>query len=154
MYCRKCGKQIDYDEPICNECREAEIFFDDSVNNDFSQPVGDPKEGFGLALASTIIGAITLFIIITAITIITDILVGTIYNVSAGISSIISTLCLGGAIPALIFGIKSIKCFIAAKRDGRIKPVATLVCGIIGLVLSALAMFYVLLLIILMCAII
>lgn len=157
MYCRKCGKQIDYDAPICNECRDAEIFFGDSSNKDFSQPIGDRKEGFGQALASTIIGAITFFISLIAMTIITiaieEITYGYNGGGSIGISIFLAVSCLGGAIPAMIFGIKSIKCFIAAKRDGRIKPIATLVCGIVGLVLSALTIFYVLLTF-LMCAVI
>ena len=28
MYCRKCGKQIDYDSEYCNECKNDQLFFD------------------------------------------------------------------------------------------------------------------------------
>lgn len=157
MYCRKCGKQIDYDAPICNECRTAENVFDALSNNGFSQPIGDRKEGFGRSLTSTIIGGITFFLSLISMAIISVALQEITYGYYSGgsivISIFLSVSCLGGAIPAMIFGIKSIRCFIVAKNDGRIKPIATLVCGIVGLVLSALTMFYVLLTF-LMCALI
>ena len=112
MYCRKCGKFIDYDAECCKECEELENYFEDKeafaptwqeepqeeqkpytppTNNSpfehssssmysnpysqpsysqpysqpsysqpsYSQPVGDKKEGFGKALASTILSTIS-----------------------------------------------------------------------------------------------
>ena len=86
MYCRKCGKWIDYEAEICTDCQQTEELF--KVENEqpaqpaqneqyqyffgnnaqqpyaqqpYAQPVqsqdkGSRMEGFGFALAGTIIG--------------------------------------------------------------------------------------------------
>lgn len=153
MYCRKCGKQIDYDALICKECENAEMFFGGTEPETYVQPVTDRKEGFGRALTATIVGSISFFLSLIAMSIATVALEGyangSYYGYSGGgisaASIILSFLCLGGAIPSLILGIKSIKCFICAKNEGLVKPVPTLVCGIIGVVMSAMTFVYVLL---------
>ena len=45
------------------------------------------------------------------------------------------------AVISLVFGIQSIKTFVADKNDGKVKPIATLVCGIAGVVAAAVALF-------------
>ena len=81
MYCRKCGKQIDYDAETCKECQEMETFFSTpEIEPQFEvreqpqyaqQPVqplpGNKKEGFGKALAATILGGIAIFIVAIAL---------------------------------------------------------------------------------------
>lgn len=43
MYCTKCGKYIDYDALVCNECKQAEQEANAQVQQDFGfeQPVND-----------------------------------------------------------------------------------------------------------------
>ena len=70
MFCTKCGKQIDDNSTVCNECARAEnSFFDASQQyNTYPQPPiveptpeskkGSRMVGFGGALAATILGDI------------------------------------------------------------------------------------------------
>ncbi len=157
MYCRKCGKEIFYDAPICKECEEAELFFNfnEQPINFEQEPVGDRKEGFGKALTATILGALAFFISAIAFGVF-SVLVEEYYSTSyyydaTAIGSIVavgvvfSLIATGLAIPALILGIKSIKVFKLAVNEGRVKPIATLILGIVGVATSALAFLYVLL---------
>ena len=157
MYCRKCGKQINYDAPMCMECEEMEKLFNTS------KPVATPADMtvaktpeqrskermmfFGKALASTIVGTIAFILGILAFSYISVAYESYIsnYRWSDLISSCVTYAFfgLGGAIPGLILGVSSVKCFCTAKKDGREKPVATLVCGLVGLVSSALTLIYV-----------
>ena len=160
MYCRKCGKQINYDAPYCKECEETEKFFNAkkpiSTPKDIPTITATPEQRskekmmfFGKALASTIVGTIAFILGILALSYITMV-----YDAEMYISSYrlddwttscitCSFLALGGAIPGLILGISSVKCFCTAKKDGREKPIATLVCGLVGLVSSALTLIYI-----------
>ena len=131
MFCRKCGKQIDYDAPICKECEEAEKAFLSSTPTSLTEPVGDKREGFGGALTATIFGSIAAFIAMIAFGLMEQ---------EEGISFILTFVVIALSIPALILGIKGMKCFFRAKNAGRIKPIATLVCGIIGLAMSVTAL--------------
>lgn len=151
MYCSKCGKKIDYDSPICKECEEAEKslsetffkeeeFFEDKAESSFENPYPDSPhpsstqpstklEGFGKALTSTILGfraLVNFFKYANA--------------VSAGLEYLFLILGIGLAIPALILGIKSIKVYRRVKKEGNVKPVATLILGIVGLVFGALVL--------------
>lgn len=156
MYCRKCGKEIFYESPICKECEEAELFFNfnEQPINFQQEPVGDRKEGFGKALTATILGAIAVFISAIAFGVVTALIeqyTANYYYDTTAIGSIVavgvvfSLIATGLAIPALILGIKSIKVFKLAVNEGRVKPIATLVLGIVGVATSALAFLYVLL---------
>ena len=166
MFCRKCGKQIDYEAEFCKECQEMDAFFGDnkptveepSLIVEQEKPVleGNRKEGFGKALAATIMGAIAYFFVIIALGILTSMLGGdlddlemmpyesiheltvisydptlmAIMLITAGISIFL-------AIPSLILGIQSIKCFFRQKKAGKVRPVATLVLGIVSVVIAA-----------------
>lgn len=169
MYCRKCGKQIDYDSPLCKECEDLETFFGETPQEQPSQPsqsaqytqyaqaqpaqpVGSRKEGFGKALAATIMSSIAFFISLIAMTLVSEALTSYAFGYEdvegiIGASVFMSMLCLGLSIPSLIMGIQSMKCFFRAKNAGRLKPVPTLVCGIVGVVMSALTFLYVFLII-------
>ena len=169
MFCRKCGKEIDYDAEFCKECQEMENFFaEPKPEPDFFgqdqpqvpvQPVvtGNRKEGFGKALTSTILSTIAYFVAMIAYGIIIAAMEevdGGYYNAEVdhealmmvvGLGVVFMLAALALAIPALIFGIKSIKCFCRAKREGRIKPIPTLVLGIIGVATSGLVFLFALL---------
>ncbi len=203
MYCRKCGKKIDYDAPVCKECEAeetndlfgeftaassekqgenlsyGEVAFAESVESQEeshfkpfiapdSQVEGDKKEGFGKALTATIMGCIGMFISFIVLCVMVALVEEfslayeeweTIYGssyaypeevlVDGGVGMLVVSIfftlvSLGLAIPSLILGIKSIKCFSHARKEGRAKPVATLVLGIVGVVASALTLLYVL----------
>ena len=166
MYCRKCGKQIDYDAPICKECEETEIYFGNPETD--TQPIaetkfeekpapqGSRKEGFGGALTATILGSISFIISIIAMSLASVAIELSLYYDVTGLvifTIVFTVISLGCAIPSMILGIKGIRCFIKAKNQGKIKPVATLVLGIVGLVSSAMTILYALLTL-LMCLII
>lgn len=87
------------------------------------------KEGFGKALASTIIGGcLSLNVGFTLGLYWTDVIF------LAVISGLIS---IGMAVVSIILGIQSIKTFVRVKNAGDPPPVATLVLGIVGVALSA-----------------
>lgn len=204
MYCRKCGKKIDYDAPVCKECEAEEtndLFGEFTVassekqednysygesafvesekrkNETYSEPFiapepqieRDKKEGFGKALTATIMGCIGVFISFIVLCVMLALVeefsvayeewessYGSSYAysdevlVAGGVATLVVSIfftlvSLGLAIPSLILGIKSIKCFSRARKEGRVKPIATLVLGIVGVVSSAITLLYVLL---------
>ncbi|MBR7185895.1 MAG: hypothetical protein IKD43_00110 [Clostridia bacterium] len=136
----KFGRKNDDAASICQEC-EAE----EAINLQPQRQVvaGSRKEGLKGAIIATILSIVAMIACIFAfyfvyVTILVIGLGGTteILFISLGICLI----GLGFAIPALIFAIKAIRCYVKAKKEERIKPVATLVCGIISLVMSAIAL--------------
>jgi hypothetical protein len=165
MFCRKCGKQIDYEAEFCKECQEMDAFFGEnkptveepSLIVEQEKPVleGNRKEGFGKALTSTILGVLAYFLVSVAL----GLLMGlkdikpeafnydyVAYEAACdliqGIAIVITIIAIGLAIPSLILGIKSIKCFIKQKREGKVKPIATLILGIVGLAASGYALLF------------
>ena len=209
MYCTRCGKKIDYDAFVCNECvkQEQEAFAEVKTeatepvveatvepaveepvatataepvqepvnpqptytapnnqqyyysnpntgyqntayqNNAYqtnpyqntaytpyqSQPTtGNPRmNGFGKALTSTILGFFSY--IFSAITL------GIAEVGEPGATVLFLMMTLGMAIPSLIMGIKSIKTFTNAPKQGLPRPIATLVLGIVGISFTAIA---------------
>ncbi|MBR2988204.1 MAG: hypothetical protein IKC64_00600 [Clostridia bacterium] len=165
MYCRRCGRRMDYDAPICKECEEelnsarARVSVTPTQDEQNARPIytnapaGDAKEGFGKALAATIMGGISIFVFIISIALMYEVSVAYLNSIAYGdtgiyfaglsVGFVLLLASLGLAIPSLIMGIQSIKCFVNAKKEGRVKPVGTLVCGIIGLASSAITLSYV-----------
>ena len=210
MYCTRCGKKIDYDAFVCNECvkQEQEAFAEvkaeepapaleatpetvteepvadtataepaqepvnpqptyTAPNNQqyyysnpntsyqqgaaqnpyqnsaytpyttYQQPqptTGNPRmNGFGKALASTILGIFSYIFSFVAIEVAAFEL--------AGSAVVLFLMALGMAIPSLIMGIKSIKTFTSAPKQGLPRPIATLVLGIVGLCAAAFSLF-------------
>ena len=186
MYCRKCGKFIDYDADYCDECIKAEQ--DSAITG---QPLTPPpvqpqqpaynqqqgqqpynyyppynaqgtpnyydygnqapqqnnqamkKNGFGKALTATILGGIA-FVIAYAILmsiygeLISFIDYGSSYYidfVAEALTGFILTL--PAAIIALVFGTKSIKTFKSTLANYKVKPIPTLILGIVGTVTGA-----------------
>ena len=139
MFCTKCGKQIDYNSTVCNECARAEnSFFDASqqYNTDSQpqivepmpeKPKGSRMVGFGGALTAAILGYIAMAFAMIAFMLWLgvasfDEIVAYIFFfcVSALVMSII----------AIVNGAKAIKVF----RESITRPIATLVLGIVGVV--------------------
>lgn len=162
MFCTRCGKEIDYDASICREC-EAELIKEAGMTSataqqeiaaqpvELEQPKGSRKEGFGGALAATILGwlgyfvsCINLGVTLGALGELSVAYDPEIAAVFAGIIWVINVVCLGLSVPGLILGIKSMKCFFRAKNEGRVKPIATLILGIVGVAGAALAFMFVL----------
>ena len=178
MYCKKCGKQLDFDGDICKDCAENEAYFGSAQQSapaqeaapavapatpapapaQTAQPIaqdGDRKFGFGKALASTIMGAISngMASIASGIPLGIELAIMELGYANGGaelalggiaVTIIMALISIGLAIPALIMGIKSIKTFNERKNAGYVKPVATLVLGIIGVVCAGLALLSVL----------
>ena len=211
MYCTRCGKKIDYDAFVCNECvkQEQEAFAEvkaeepaptveatpetvteepvaataEPVQEPAQEPVnpqptytapnnqqyyysnpntsyqqgaaqnpyqnsaytpytpyqpqpttGNPRmNGFGKALASTILGIFSYIFCFVAIEVAAFEL--------AESAVVLFLMALGMAIPSLIMGIKSIKTFTSAPKQGLPRPIPTLVLGIVGLSSAAFSLF-------------
>ncbi len=136
MYCSKCGKQIDYQATVCNECKAAEAAATGGYY--YAGPTGTPVTpvtpvqstrmvGFGKALAGTILGFVGVYFAAFA-------MVFAMLSPVAGVVLNIFGLTLG--ILSLVFGIQSIKTFKALKNGAGGSPIATLVLGIAGTVFA------------------
>ena len=147
MFCTKCGKQIDYNSTVCNECARAEnSFFDASQQyNTYPQPpIVEPTPeskkssrmvGFGGALTSAILGEIAAtFGMIPFLFIFGGVASGAILGF--GIFLVIGAIVMG--IIAIVKGAKSIKVF----RESSPKPIATFILGLVGIVGAALAFIF------------
>lgn len=156
MYCRKCGKQIDYDSEFCVECKAeaaARAVYREILEKEYaaksaqntSAQVVAPKQspqatapqegnsksggrlyGFGKALASLILAFFAFCFMMEA----TE-------TVDAGFF----LFSLGFFIPALIMGISSMKGFFKRKREGYAPPIPSLVLGSIAVGLCSIAGF-------------
>lgn len=151
MYCRNCGKETENADGICDECRAREA---NSRPSYYDPPredaLYDKKYGFGGALAATIVGCVSAVLTYIGLILIATVVValgadygyGELYidpSIVEGwdIGGLVLTI-IGGiaSIVSLVLGIMSIKKFKEAQRHG-VKPVATLVLGIVGTVASA-----------------
>lgn len=170
MYCTKCGKQIDYDAIVCNECLEKERLENLSGDtNEFreeelkSEPeyrevpkyqydmteeaapaqsgTSNPRMfGFGRALTSTILGFIGWIFSYIAL-IVCAVAISEEDAIAAGI--VLNLFATGLSVPSLILGIKSVIGFKSRVSKGAVKPIPSLILGIVGLSFSALALFFV-----------
>ena len=164
MYCTRCGKQIDYDAMVCNECAAkangAQPVQQPQPTPTYQQPVYQPQaqpkpqpsyfdqfkglrskgnvmDGFGGALASTIMGFLSLIsLCIGLVSFIEEPAIG------GGLLLMIVSLVLG--IIALVKGIGGIKGFVLAGKLKKVRPIPALILGIAGIVLSGLSLLYML----------
>ena len=165
MYCKKCGKKLDYESDICNECAQNDEFFSAEPIIEpapqpqpapvYAEPVAAPapaapidptntrKYGIGKAITSIILGFVGYIISYLVLTVLTAIME------SPGAPEIESPalmffvfVSLGLAIPSLILGIKSIITFIKRAKGGYVKPIPTLILGIIGVNLAACVLLF------------
>ena len=213
MYCRKCGKFIDYDADFCDECVKAQqdsaitgepvetvkpVEYAEPVQPTYQQPTyqqpnyqqppypnpnyqvpnyqaqqpnqpydygyqnynqaptayydynnpNQPKDskslkknGFGKALAGTILGAIG-FIIAYFIIIAIGEYLGYDYAEIASMAVVGFVFTLPAGIISLVFGVKSINTFKATNSTYKVKPVPTLVLGIVATVAGAITILF------------
>ena len=142
MYCRKCGKEIDYDAEYCLECegREKEVvqpvYYEQpqQPQASVSEPNGPGRtEGIGRAITASVLSVVAFMLSAIAI--------GVIYD-SVGACIVMFIASIPFAIVSMVNGSKSIKVFQNAVTNRYPKPVATLVCGIVGLSIGAFALTY------------
>ena len=208
MYCRKCGKFIDYDADFCDECVKAQqdsaitgepvetvkpVEYAEPVQPTYQQPnyqqppypnpnyqapnyqpqqpnqpydyvyqnynqaptayydynnPNQPKDGkslkkngFGKALAGTILGAIG-FIIAYFIIIAIGEYLGYDYAEIASMAVVGFVFTLPAGIISLVFGVKSINTFKATNSTYKVKPIPTLVLGIVETVAGAITILF------------
>ena len=174
MFCTKCGKQIDYNSTVCNECVRAEnSFFDASQQyNTYPQPPiveptpapkkGSRMVGFGGALASAILGEIAAAFAIIALLFgfggFVDALTaailadgaeafGEIAFLFSDVSDDLLGFCAFFVIGAIVMGIIAIvkgAKSIKVFRESSPKPIATLILGLVGIVGAVLTFVYLL----------
>ena len=142
MYCKRCGKFIDYQADICNECAGATQSAAAPV--EYQQTACDPQQsqemqgslttGLGKAIASAILGTVGQFFIGMALGFLGIQLVG------PGVTLVLAMMGIGLSIPALIMGISSMRCFFEEKNAGRKKPIPTLIIGIYGMANAAMGL--------------
>ena len=149
MYCKKCGKFITSDAVLCNECTEEmlknEQGFTKTEQTYTAKPQtqtvqkGSSMQGFGKALAAAIIpevaaavGMIGFIVGVSGLPKATGI-----YSVGAFVMFVSIALC----VVAIVFGAKSISLANSLARDGYKRPIATMVCGIVGLAAAILVAF-------------
>ncbi len=147
MYCTRCGKQIDYDSLICKECQQE--LLKASVERETSsieQPrtystvkprlTGKVTDGIGNGIGSIIFGVVAVYLSYLAI-VVAAIAVAESYvnefNAFAFLSLFINFIAFCAEAVSVAFGVKAIKMFIDAKKQNRVKPVPTLVLGIVGI---------------------
>lgn len=151
MYCKYCGKQTENQDGVCNECKEknnrqTDDFFSDAPSQNYTyeqqaKPVQnfyDKKFGFGQALTSTILGVVGYIFVFIALEVIA-ILESYGSDITAGIVFFVLSLPMG--IISLVYGIASIKRFKEASSHG-VKPIATLILGIVGTVAGGLTLLF------------
>ena len=148
MFCKKCGKFIDYDSDVCNECRENNTTESAStvIANEgeaTKEPVGRRTYGLGLAIAGAAIGLFSA--IFSCLAYVFSLVVSVVqtedyYQMGLTLADldalgILSYICavfgIILAIPAIIFGAVSIKRFFQKKKIGEKKPIPTLIIGIV-----------------------
>ena len=161
MYCPKCGKWIDYQADVCNECKAAGNYqpnYEPHPNYQQQAPYGfyqqpqafnapvstepDPTNrsyGIGKAVVSLVFGIISIFCSMYAWACSLVLYYGT-----GGAALVLFLISLPFTIIGLIFGISSIKCFKRRKATCA-KNIPTLVLGIVGLAESAYGAFFLLL---------
>lgn len=152
MYCRKCGKWIDYDAETCRECQENDELFkraeEQSAPQAGQQPVqqdrapaeetGSRMYGFGLALAAAIVSFFTFWFSYIMIIVTIATVAGNGNRVGC---VMLLQFAIGAGIFALVAGISSVKKYSACSNAGKIKPIPALVLGIVSIVLSGLSLF-------------
>ena len=152
MYCRKCGKEIDYDAEICLECQghahpieEHDSYAEENYYASMYAESKAKKAGLARAITAACLGVVACVMSNFAMSSLSALIESwgqIIDSAIVAVAYVLAFLSLGGAIPGLINGIKSIKCFKDAKKNALPKPVATLILGIGATVTSSVSIVY------------
>ena len=130
MYCRQCGAFVPGYEELCEACRmETVIQQHKEVQMDLS------SEGRGIAIASIIVGFVGGFLggLLTMISAMFEI---------APVAVLMGLVTVGCLVFGIIGGAKGISAFRYACRMNARRPIASLICGIIGLATSCFFLLY------------
>lgn len=143
MYCRYCGAKLEDGADMCDACYEKKYGKITPAESrlDMSQ------EGRGAAIASIVLAVVGLFSMLIGIALIASEIYGLV--VFLGLVSLATT------VVSVIMSVRGIKAFIKACKEKAVKPIASLVCGIVGLNFSVVSVIYwIVIFIVLMLAII
>ena len=153
MYCSKCGKEIDYDAPVCRECEQAEAQAQSvevapaAEQGTLPASGGKPRmRGFGKALAGCIVGFIATIISVVVymagmVIVLSALEDGANIVRMAAILVLFEVLSIVPAIIAVVMGVRSVKFFKATPSELP-KPIATLVVGIHAIFFGGFAILY------------
>lgn len=155
MYCKNCGKKIEYDANVCYECQRDEILFGQSVNavetHKNTEPCSIKEEkidtGIGKAIAGVILGGMGLFsswfaFMFAMVASMSSGFFGDIYAVERVLAIVFAIIGIVPSIIGIVFGLKSIRRFIKIKNESDERPVATLVLGIVGTATGGFGTFF------------
>ena len=168
MYCKKCGKQIDYSD-ICYECQDSQILNATPANKpaaSASVPTeanGSKKTGMKFGLTATILAGISLILAATMLLFIPAVvdeltaltgstsIQGNYYvtyyvdpakaQALGAIFLMYSLACTALLIPSFINAARGCATFVSELCAGKVKPIVTIILSGIGLVLSVIALF-------------
>lgn len=153
MYCSKCGKEIDYDAPVCRECEQAEAQAQSvevapaAEQGTLPASGGKPRmRGFGKALAGVIVGFVATMVSVIIymaglVSLTTAIERGQDIGGMAAGFLFSEALVIIPSIIAIVFGARSVKVF-KTTPPSLPKPIATLVVGIHSIFFGGFAMLY------------
>lgn len=138
MFCIICGKETENTDGICDDCRAGATV---------REPLYTNRYGFGAALASMLMGSLSLFLFSSFAVFMfiyylimlgryedEQVMLMTIAFLSAYIMFI------AAAVVALVLGIISLRRYVKAKKAG-VNPSKTRVLGILGIVFSSILIF-------------
>ena len=149
MYCKKCGKFITSDAVLCNECTEEMLKTEQPSANKTQTYTAKPQtqtvqkgsrmQGFGKALIAAIIPEVAVIVGIIGFLLGG---VGMAEGVWMQVTGIVLLfIAIAMCVLAIVFGAKSISLANSLARDGYKRPIATMVCGIVGLAAAILVAF-------------
>ena len=155
MYCQKCGKENDNGELLCNDCLKKMVVEVAPVEAMGKEEIEEARKvGRKTALASTIVSNASIFAMLIAFFIF---VMGVIFCFPSHIEEVPSTYAEGitmfvvgtilffasiaGLVVSLVLGVKSINVYRTVVAEGKPKPIATLILGIVGLASSIEGLF-------------
>ena len=138
MYCKYCGTYVEGESDVCPNCKSKEnlnnnVFVDNTPTYTEQEKYNDRRAGLKSSIISTIFGEVGFALVYIALIVV-------------ALEPVVSLFFMLASIPftiiALIKGINCIKLFKRLCKEGRSKPIATLVLGINGVVMAGLSLFF------------
>ena len=138
MYCKYCGTYVEGESDVCPNCKSKEnlnnnALIDNTPTYTEQEKYNDRRAGLKGGIAGCILGFIG--------SITSGIALGLVEFFPV-ISIIFVLISIALAIVSLLKGIQSIKTFISFSKQGKAKPIATLILGIVSIVFSAENLIY------------
>lgn len=130
MYCRNCGTVVPGNEELCEACRMEQL-----IQKSQAPKLDMSRESRGAAIVSIILGSIGLLLSIIVYAVMLSVGGG-------GLLLFVFACGLVCTVFSIINGVRGISAFKRAGRMNAIRPVASLVCGIIGLNIACVSGIY------------